>query len=62
MLLAVGNPTVDYMSLDIEGAEESVSIPHWACTTCIVYLHKNIIISGLTYHSLGQGRYQNYWS
>lgn len=29
MLLAVGNPTVDYMSLDIEGAEEGVlrSIP-----------------------------------
>ena len=26
MLLAVGNPTVDYMSLDIEGAEEGVSI------------------------------------
>lgn len=29
MLLAVGNPTVDYMSLDIEGAELAVlrSIP-----------------------------------
>lgn len=24
MLLAVGNPTVDYMSLDIEGAEYGV--------------------------------------
>ena len=26
MLLAVGNPTVDYMSLDIEGAEFDVSL------------------------------------
>ena len=61
MLLAVGNPTVDYMSLDIEGAEESVSIQHWACTTCIC-IKMYIIISGPSHHSLGQGRYQNYWS
>ena len=26
MLLAVGNPVVDYMSLDIEGAEYGVSL------------------------------------
>ena len=48
MLLAVGNPTVDYMSLDIEGAEEAVCIP----ILNPMYFHKNPIL-GPTYHSLG---------
>ena len=51
MLLAVGNPTVDYMSLDIEGAEEGVCIPSLN-PVYFLYFHKNAIL-GPTYHSLG---------
>ena len=54
MLLALGNPTVDYMSLDIEGAEEAVlrSIPWDKVDIKIIGLE--IIVEKLDESAAGQ--------